>query len=568
MTGKIIMVALQSHCARATIDIIRNYYILMDKIPTNFPEKVSEMYEKGGFMSKYAGDLVIVVIIMLAVFVVVSYFHIKSKMKPIQDDWANQRCNPSVIPFAGLINAPDGTSALEYTSENFTACTQTILGELADYSLMPLYYVMNVITEMFQEMQEAVNAIRAEFDSMRNSVSDTSSEIFGRALNVTLPIIPMMQSTMGLMGKAQATMTAGIYTLYGSYISINSLFMFIYQFVLELLIGLLSAIVACFAIGWLFPPVLVSGFSMAAFMTILLIPTVVLLVIMQEIFAVSGKSPPGVPTYCFAGNTEIELQCGEKIKIKEVQPGMVLSDGSKVTGVMKSASDSCKMYNLGGVLVTSKHRMFDTKLGWISAASHPKSLEVDNFREPYVYCLGTDTKTIKINGFVFADWDEIDEQDMAELRCVSPTNGEKPFEKLEKLDIHSKLDTGLHPESVLCLDDGRSVKIGEIEVGDILQHGEIVNSVVKIGCTDIDRFEKIFIDGQPIISCTSNVEVDIDSLGDGSEMEREECQAPEFAYHLVTDKGYFKMSGLKIGDYNRGIERYLSDDNLRDSYTV
>ena len=157
---------------------------------------------------------------------------------------------------------------------------------------------------------------------------------------------------------------------------------------------------------------------------------------------------------------------------------------------------------------------------------------------------------------------------MAELRCVSPTNGEKPFEKLEKLDIHSKLDTGLHPESALCLDDGRSVKIGEIEVGDILQHGEIVNSVVKIGCTDIDRFEKIMIDGQPIISCTSNVEVDIDSLGDGSEMEREECQAPEFAYHLVTDKGYFKMSGLKIGDYNRGIERYLSDDNLRDSYTV
>jgi hypothetical protein len=562
------MVVHQSHCARATLDIIHNYYILMDKIPTNFPEKVSVMYEKGGFMSKYAGDLVIVVIIMLAVFVVVSYFHVKSKMKPIQDDWSNQRCNPSVMPFAGLINAPDGTSSLEYTSENFTACTQTILEELADYSLMPLYYIMNVITEMFQEMQEAVNAIRAEFNSMRNSVSDTSSEIFGRALNVTLPIVPMMQSTMGLMGKAQATMTAGIYTLYGGYLSINSLFMFIYQFVLELLIALVSSIVACFAIGWLFPPVLASGFAMAAFMTILLIPTIILLVIMREIFASAGKSPPGVPSYCFAGDTELELQRGEKIKIKQAKPGMILADGSKITGVMKSASDSCKMYNLGGVMVTNKHRMFDSKMGWISVASHPKSLEIDNFREQFVYCIGTDTKTIKINGFVFADWDEIDERDMAELRSVTLTNDEKPFENLEKLDIHSKLDTGLHPDSVLCLDDGRSVKIVDIDVGDILQHGEIVNSVVKIGCTDIERFEKIVINGESVISCTANVEVEIDSLGDETEIKREKCQAPEFAYHLVTDKGYFKISGLKIGDYNRGIERYLSDDNIRDSYTV
>ena len=540
----------------------------MDKIPTNFPDKVSDMYEKGGFMSKYAGDLAMTAIIMLAVFVVISYFHVKSQIKPIQDDWANQRCNPSVIPFAGLINAPTGTSAIEYTSENFTACTQTILEELADYALMPLYYVMNLITEMFQEMQEAVNAIRSEFDSMRNSVSDISSEIFGRILNVTLPIIPIMQSTMGLMGKAQATMTAGIYTLYGGYITTSSLFMFIYQFVLELLIGLLSAIVACFAIGWLFPPVLVSGFSMAAFMTILLIPTIVLLVIMQEIFAVSGTSPPGVPSYCFAGDTQLDLQSGEKIKIKDISPNMILSDGSKVTGVMRSAADTCKMYNISGAIVTSKHRMFDTKLGWISVASHPKSLEVDNFREPYVFCLGTNTKTIKINGIVFADWDEIDEQDMAELRCVSPTNGEKPFEKLEKLDIHSKLDTGLHPNTELCLDDGRSVVIGEVEVGDILQHGEIVNSVIKIGCTDIDRFDNIIIDGNIVLSCTSNVEVDIDSLGDGADLERQECLAPDFAYHLVTDKGYFKMSGLKIGDYNRGIERYLSNENLRDSYTI
>ena len=30
----------------------------------------------------------------------------------IREDWANQRCSPKVLPFAGQINAPPGTSHL------------------------------------------------------------------------------------------------------------------------------------------------------------------------------------------------------------------------------------------------------------------------------------------------------------------------------------------------------------------------------------------------------------------------------------------------------------------------
>ena len=48
-----------------------------------------------------------------------------NRLKPIKADWTNQRCNPSIIPFAGLINAPPNTSKIEYTAENFSQCTQT-----------------------------------------------------------------------------------------------------------------------------------------------------------------------------------------------------------------------------------------------------------------------------------------------------------------------------------------------------------------------------------------------------------------------------------------------------------
>ena len=70
------------------------------------------------------------------------YYHVQNNIQPILDDWSNQRCNPAVIPFAGMINAPTGESALQFTGENFEQCTQTILGEIAQYAFMPIYYLL------------------------------------------------------------------------------------------------------------------------------------------------------------------------------------------------------------------------------------------------------------------------------------------------------------------------------------------------------------------------------------------------------------------------------------------
>lgn len=530
------------------------------------PGKISKLYEDASFMSLYAGDLVITVFIILIVFVVASYFNIMTKIKPIQDDWPNQRCNPSVMPFAGLINAPDGQSSLEYTSANFNNCTQTILEELADYALAPLYYVMNVMTELFQELQEAMNSMREMFNRMREATQGISVQLYHRSLNIMLPLVPLFRSMLAMFGKAQGTMTASLYTLYGGYVTLNSTFMFIYELVVEILIAIVVAILACFAIGWFFPPALVAGFSMAAFMTILLIPTIIVLVLMQEIFSVSGKSPPGVPSYCFAGDTLINIKDGSPLPIRDVQPGMTLEDGSRVTGVMKSTSEGCELYTLNGVVVTGTHMVFDTKHGWLHSRNHPKSTVVEDFRDTHVWCLGTDSKTIRINGTIFADWDEIDELDMEELRSASPRNSAIPL-NINKNDIHPYLDTGLHGDTLVCLDDGRSIMLSEVEVGDVLMCGEVVNSVVMIECSDIIRFEKIMHDGEVLFTATSNVEVDNDSLGVDLNIVRETTCAPDVAYHLVTDRGYFKIAGVKVGDYNRGLERYLSDENLRDSAT-
>ena len=63
--------------------------------------KVNNLYNKKGFLEKYGTDVWISVIIFLIFFISTSYYHIFNNIQPIIADWDNQKCNPSVMPFAG-----------------------------------------------------------------------------------------------------------------------------------------------------------------------------------------------------------------------------------------------------------------------------------------------------------------------------------------------------------------------------------------------------------------------------------------------------------------------------------
>ena len=136
----------------------------------------------------------------------------------------------------------------------------------------------------------------------------------------------------------------------------------------------------------------------------------------------------------------------------------------------------------------------------------------------------------------------------------------------DKSNIHYYLDGGIHPDTNIDLEDGRSVKISEVDVNDILYTGEHVTGIVKIKTKDVHEYNRVLINNEELISCSKNVELSINNLGsDLEDISIEEIDAPEYSYHLVTDTGYFKINGIKVGDYNRCIDRYLSEENIRNS---
>ena len=64
-------------------------------------------------------------------FILFSYIYVKKRMGPIKSNWSAERCSPAVIPFAGLINPPNGKSGFEFTYENFNFCINNIIKETA-----------------------------------------------------------------------------------------------------------------------------------------------------------------------------------------------------------------------------------------------------------------------------------------------------------------------------------------------------------------------------------------------------------------------------------------------------
>ena len=92
--------------------------------------KVSNLYKKAGYLNLYGVDLIITIVICVFFSLIMMYYSVINNLQPIKADWDNNKCKPSIIPFAGIINRPDNETAFEFTQKNFIYCGQTMLKKI------------------------------------------------------------------------------------------------------------------------------------------------------------------------------------------------------------------------------------------------------------------------------------------------------------------------------------------------------------------------------------------------------------------------------------------------------
>ena len=523
----------------------------MDNISDKI-NKINKIYNKINYFDIYGLDIFISIILILIFFIAISYFNIINNLQLIKANWINERCKPNIIPFAGLINKPKNETIFNYTNKNFIQCANAILKGITVHAFKPSYYLMKLINLIFKILSESINYIREIFNKIRNSITLVIKDIMGRALNIITPILQIIITAKSIASKTIGTFTAFIYTLLGGYFQIQSFILFFMDLIQNILLTLVKVIAGLWITSFFFPPAAIAAATTSAIMILILIPVLLLKILFADVLDLSIANPPRVPKKrsCFSENTLIKLNNNTYKKISEINLNDILFDGSKVTAKIKASSYGQEIYNIDNIIVTGNHSIFHNIKGWITVKEHPDSILINDFKDPYVYCINTNTKTIKINNNTFSDWDDIDDNDIIQLK----NNFSLP-PNFNNNDIHKYFDGGFHPNMKIKLKNNNFVKIKDIKINDILSNDERVCGLVVLNKKDIYDYN---INLNNILTCSKNINIIDNNINTNNLKGLKNEENITKLYHLVTDKKSFVINSIRVGDYNTGIENFLS----------
>jgi hypothetical protein len=522
----------------------------MDDIPKTFGSYINKITKKIGYLDKYGGSVVVTGIVLFIFFIIFSYFYVMNKLKPIKADWVNQRCNPAVMPFAGIINAPPSESKIDYTAENFYQCTQTILSTIIGYFMEPINLTVRMMTEFWSELMKSVNMIRHVFAYIRNRIMGIVSDIFGRIYNIMIPVQIILMKLKDILAKNVGVLTSGLYTVITLYLSMKS---FLGAF-LEILVLALIVLAAATILLWIIPFTWPAAGVMTALFVSISVPLSIIGVSLGNILHLTtSKNIPANPG-CFDKDTTLILKRG-KVRIGDMKVGDEMFDGSTVTAFFKLSTHGKQMYKIDKLKVSGSHKIQYEGM-WVKVKNHPNAILIEDYCKPFIYCLNTTSKRIKIDQHILLDWDDIDDLDFVELKKLAedfiPFNA--PTHK-----IHAALEGGFDYLTKIELEDGRMINISDIKVNDQLRFGERVLGIVTIDTKNLQQVNKYRIRDTSFIG-GPNLWVN-DNLGKFSTLglNSESIEKPKHLYQILTNTGNFTVDGIQFMDYNSAIEQIMGD---------
>jgi hypothetical protein len=538
----------------------------MNSIKADIINRLEHIYFVSGYMERYGSDLWITIIMCIVFFCLINSYHLSNTLEVIKGDWSSQKCNPIYMPFAGFINKPTNQSYFDFTADNFTNCIHFTLKGFSIKAINPFQSILKILNKAVQNLLKAFNMFRALIDKLRKEFKKIFDTIYSAGLNLCLEFLTFMIKFRDTMGKINGVLSAALYVLFGTYMTMQSLFLSIIDFLTLILIIIAACIViyVCVATGLFSIPIVGPGIALPTIIigliTMIIMILILVLVIMFQIFMmrVLDLSTPPLPSVpgCFSGTTLIPLFESEKSAyIKNIRIGDKLKNGSIVTATIKFSAAEQNIYCLNGVIVTGEHRVFHPVLYWIKVKEHPDSLYLPDFNEPYVYCLNTDTKAFGIADTLFSDWDDVDTKVWNKLR-------EKCVEYLPLsftgADIHKYLDSGFHSDTKIKLNNGEMIPIDEVKVNDILWDNTKVVGIIEIAGHDIIHYKHTFENGASLVA-SKNIHINDENLGIINCMTHDSTpiEATPFLYNLLTDTKYFVANAIKVHDYNYGIDAYL-----------
>lgn len=168
-------------------------------------------------------------------------------------------------------------------------------------------------------------------------------------------------------------------------------------------------------------------------------------------------------TFCFPGDTKIQITGKGFVPIKDVVIGDVISDSqSKVSATFRFYSKGQPMVKLGNIIVSTNHYVM--YLGHpVKAGDHPDAVDMGTWDsdEP-LYCLNTSDNRILIDGYMFLDYDETSEGDRETMNFIEGRLNSTFVDKAYQFSEYCPaMDENTEIKTVNGIRTAKHIKIGD-----------------------------------------------------------------------------------------------------------
>jgi hypothetical protein len=517
-------------------------------------EKIEKLYKFKTYGDLYGGHVIVLLFIVTLVVGYVTYVYIDINRKGLRKDWNNIKCHPLYIPFAGFIQEDDADKMKEYTTKNFYFCVSETMNQIFKYFTKPIEHVSLMVISTLNNLFSVINKIREKILDVNNNFSKVVRLLYGRLLNIMIPLQNIVTKMKDMMGKVQGILVGAIFSLLNLYYAMISMMKGFVRGMIVLMLIIAAAIVPL----WVFPftwPMAVAGTALLAtlvgFMGVIT-GNVADILYKSGFNPFNGSGyPVGVPS-CFDGDTKLRLHNNTYKKIRNLKVGDVLHDDGKVNGIFELDATGVQMYriptsNKKHTIVSGTHYVYDMDAReFIKVQDYAKAIPISHseYNSKKIYCIITQSKTIHVGNQLFSDWDDLEVEQMSRLIKT-------------QTDIVDTMYGGWFAFTKIRLQDGSFKYIYDIQPGDILENNNRVVGLCKIEARNN-------YDYYVINESTNDMSVfggtimydDIKYLKDLA-IRKYDSSKPLILYNIVTETGTYNVNEVCVNDVNHIIEKYF-----------
>lgn len=159
-------------------------------------------------------DFIFSLIIIILFILLILYSVLGVGLNNIKKNWPIYRCNPMIMPLAGIFNVS--------VTDNFSYCIQNMQTSMMSEFLDPIHYSLNIINEITSEATNALGYVRDFFNYIRNMITNIVTSIMSVFLNILIEIQRLTIDIKDTFGKLVGTLATLLYMLSGSIMTMNA----------------------------------------------------------------------------------------------------------------------------------------------------------------------------------------------------------------------------------------------------------------------------------------------------------------------------------------------------------